>query len=481
MSAGSELPDAQGDRLVRSTAALVTSNATGAVLGVTFWAVAARLYTTTDVGFGVAEVNAMTFLSALAFLNLGTIFPRFLYAAGSSAGRVLRSGYAASMTMGLLASIIFLSLPIRRDYMEPGILPKVFFVAAVVLWVVFTVEDAALVGLRSTFWVPVENTSFSLVKIALLPVFVVVAPRVGVFTSWVLPVIGCVAAINLYLWRRVLPQHLAASNGVGSLPSRRVIGTVLVGEYLGGLSIAAMVYLPALFVTARIGVTQAAYFQTPWVAATSFDLLLFSFATSLLSESSARPGAAPASVRRAVRLALLVMVPGMVALVIGAPWLLGILGASYAAHGTTLLQLVALAFPFMAVNILYVTFARLARRVRRVFGVQFTIAVFVLSLTWVLLKPLGIDGAGVAYLSGQALMACVLFPSVWRQFRRADMAPGFAPGAMLVARNAEGATPSITEVPPVGETTILATASTTAWPTWLRRLLGLSARHRART
>ena len=235
-------------------------------------------------------------------------------------------GYAASLSIGFVAAIVFLVLPIQRNYMEPGLTPKVFFVAAVVLWIVFTIEDAALVGLRSTFWVPVENTSFSIVKIALLPVFVMVAPRVGVFTSWVLPVVGCVAAINLYLWRRVLPAHVRRSQGAGSLPSRKVIGTVLAGEYLGGLSFAAMVNLPALFVAARLGVKEAAYFQTPWLAATSFDLLLFSFATSLIVESSTRPSAAPATVRRAVRLALAVMVPGMVVLVVGAPFFLKVLG-----------------------------------------------------------------------------------------------------------------------------------------------------------
>jgi O-antigen/teichoic acid export membrane protein len=130
------------------------------------------------------------------------------------------------------------------------------------------------------------------------------------------------------------------------------------------------------------------------------------------------------------------MVPGMILLVVVGPFFLRILGSSYAAHGSRLLQLVALAFPFMAVNVLYVTFARLARRVRRVFGVQAIVAAVVLGLTYVLLPILGLNGAGVAYLSGQALMAVCVFPSVRRQFRRVDMAPDFAAGATLVARNA---------------------------------------------
>jgi O-antigen/teichoic acid export membrane protein len=434
------LPDAHTDRLVHSTFALLISNGAGVVLGFGFWFVAARIYNVTDVGKGAVEVNAMTFLAAFGLLNLGTIFPRFLYAAGAKAGRVLRVGYAASTSVALVVSVIFLLVTVgHRNYMEPGLGPSVIFVAAVVLWVVFTIEDAALVGFRRTFWVPVENGSFSIAKIALLPVFVIVAPHAGVFTSWVLPVILCTAAINFYLWRRVLPEHVLRANGAGIIPERRVVGTVFAGEYVGGLAFTAMATLPSLIIAARLGQQEAGYFQTPWIAGTSFDGLLFSFATSLIVEATARPSTAAATVRRSVRLAAWILVPSVLVILIGAPWFLEILGSGYASHGTRLLQCLALALPFMAVNVLYVTYARLARRVRRVLFVQLTIASIVLSLSIVLIgSRLGITGVGVAFLIGQGLVALVLLPSVVRQYRHPEMTPGFAGGATLVVRSTAG-------------------------------------------
>jgi O-antigen/teichoic acid export membrane protein len=445
MSADALLPDASTDRLVHSTFALLISNGTGIVLGVGFWAVAARLYhNPKDVGRGAEEVQAMTFLAAFALLNMGTVFPRFLYAAGARAGVIMRSGYAAGASIALLASTVFI-LFFPHHYIAAGVLPSAIFVASVVVWTIFTIEDAALVGLRATFLVPIENTSFSVAKIALLPVFVVIAPHVGVYSSWVLPLIGCVAAVNLYLWRKVLPDHVRRSSGAGVLPHPRVIKNVVLGEYLGGLSFTAMATVPVLMVGATLGTTYAAYIQTPWLAGMSFDALLFSFATSLIVEATARPTAAPATVKRTVRLALLILGPSMLVLLVGAPWFLRILGPSYAAHGTTLLRLLALALPFMAINVFYVTYARLARRVRRVFLVQVSIAACVLTLCAVLLRPLGIPGAGVAYLGGQGLMAMILLPSVVRQYRHPDMAPTF-PGAALVARSSGARPPA--ETPP---------------------------------
>jgi len=424
------LPDAKGDRLVRSTLQLLLSNGSGIVLGVTFWFVAARLYTPTNVGYGATEVNAMTLLTTFALLSLGTIFPRFLYPAGARAGVLLRAGYLASTSVALVASVVFLLVTMgHRSYIEPGLGPAIFFVAAVVLWVVFTIEDAALVGFRTTFWIPVENGSFSVAKILLLPIFVSIIPRAGVFTSWVLPVVGCTIAINLYLWRRVLPYHVARSKGAGVLPERKVFTKVIPGEYLGGLCFGAMASLPALMIASTLGVKQVAYFQTPWLAGTSFDGLLFSFAASLIVETTARPSSAPGTVRRSVRLALLILGPSVAIILIGAPWFLRIfLGTEYATHGTTLLRLLAIALPFMAVNVLYVTYARLARRVRRVLLVQVTIATLVLALTAGLISPLGITGAGVGY-------------------RRPEMSPGFAPGTSLVIRSSSDVASDPIEAP----------------------------------
>jgi O-antigen/teichoic acid export membrane protein len=438
VTATGEHSDARGDRLVHSTLALLTTNATGAVLGIAFWAVAARQFTAPAVGRGVAEIAAMTFLANVAMLNLGTVFPRFLYPSGASAGRVLRAGYGASIGVAVIASAVFLVVAGHRDYIGPGTIDSLYFLGAVVLWVIFSIEDAALIGLRATSVVPIENTAFSILKVALLPVFAVVAPKTGVFAAWMLPVLACIVPVNLYIFRRVLPEHVRRSEGHVVLPTRRVLGSVVLGEYVGGLAFTSMNALPALIVAVRLGSAQAAYFQTPWLAGTSFDMLLFSFATSLLVESSARPEAASATVRRAVRFAVTLLAPCLVILVVGAPWLLRILGSAYATHGTRLLQLVALGLPFMGVNVLYVTFARLSRRVRRVVTLQVSLATIVLTLTVVLLAPLGITGAGVAFVSGQALCAAAVLPSVIRQYRMVGMSPSFSSGATLVAGHVSG-------------------------------------------
>ncbi len=431
------MAEAKGDRLVKSVFALLTSSTTGAILGLVFWAVAAHLYEAQYVGYGAAAIAAMTGLASVAQLNLSVILPRFLYSAGARATTVLVAGYAATALLAAAVGVAFLTLTGHHQYIARGAFAFLFFLAAVILWVVFTIEDAALIGLRASFWVPVENTAFSIMKIALLPVFAILVPASGVFLSWTVPVVACIIPINYYLFRKLLPAHVASSAGRGSLPPRRVFGSVLGGEYVGGLAFVALNVVPALLIVAKLGAVQTAYFQAPWLIGTSFDFLLFNIATSLIVEASARPLEAAELVPRAVRLAGLILIPGCIVLFLGAPLILSVLGHGYAAHGATLLRWLALALPFMGVNVLYLTFARMGRRVRRIVAMQLGLSLVILSLIEILIGSLGITGAGIAFFVGQSLMACIVLPSVIRQYRRAGMAPGFAPGGTLVIRDAE--------------------------------------------
>ena len=448
MSGGSTAPEAHGDRLVHSALALLISNGLSAVLGVVFWVVTAHLFTARYVGYGVAEIAAMTLIASVSQFSPAAIFQRFLYASGALASKMVKIGYATGVGLALIVATGFLLFTGHHIYLKSGFGSSVEFLLAVALWVIFSIEDSALVGLRATFWVPVENTSFSIAKIAMLPIFAIVAPRSGVFVSWIFPVIGCIIPVNYYLFRRVLPHHIKWSEGRWSLPSRRVVGSILVGEYFGGLALIAMTTLPALIIVSRLGAVQAAYFQTPWLAGVSFDFSLWSIAVALTSESSARPSSAQQAVRKAVRLSLGLMIPGVIIVVFGAHLFLSLLGHTYASHGTRLLQFLALAVPFMSVNVMYVTFARMARRVRRVVTMQVGLAVIILVLTTVLIGPMGITGAGVAFLLGQFATATVVLPSVVGQFRRRGMAPGFAVDSTLVAPR-ESLYSAVTEIPAI--------------------------------
>ena len=112
--------------------------------------------------------------------------------------------------------------------------------------------------------------------------------------------------------------------------------------------------------------------------------------------------------------------PRCALVIIVAPIALEFLGPDYAAEGTLLLRLLALAAAFRAVNVLFLSLARVHKRVGQIVAVQAGTCVLGLGLALVLLDPLGLPGAGLAVLIAQATTALCVAPSLIRDLREPD-------------------------------------------------------------
>jgi Na+-driven multidrug efflux pump len=123
--------------------------------------------------------------------------------------------------------------------------------------------------------------------------------------------------------------------------------------------------------------------------------------------------------RRAWRLSWLIGLTGTPFLLLGAPWLLSLLGDAYAEEGTTLLRLMAAALPFTIVHSMYIAVARVKQQMGRVVAMQTLSAVIVVVLALALVTPLGVDGVGVAYLCAEAVGCAIAVVPLIRAFRAA--------------------------------------------------------------
>ncbi len=101
----------------------------------------------------------------------------------------------------------------------------------------------------------------------------------------------------------------------------------------------------------------------------------------------------------------------MAALLIGAPYLLGISGADYAREGTTLLRLLALSALPNIICVLYLGIARVQGRLASIVAIEATRCVFVLALSYGLFGRYGITGIGIAWLVVDGTVAAALFPT----------------------------------------------------------------------
>jgi thymidylate kinase/O-antigen/teichoic acid export membrane protein len=409
--------------LYGSAYALILSSASSSVLGIVYWTLAARLYDAEQVGVNAAAISAMSFISYLAQLNMAGVLSRFIPTAGTSTRRLIALAYLAASVASAVGALIFVVGFARLVGLGPLLTadPRsgAWFVVATVAWSLFTLEDGALIGLRQTVWVPIENSIFGVIKIVLLLAFVAGLAEFGIFVSWTIPAAVLLVPVNWLIFRRLVPRHMAAvrTGSADALLSGML--RYLSGDYIGSLFAAASIGLLPLVVVRAVGAAGGAYFYIAWTIAYSLYFISLNMATSLMVEGAARRATVAEDTRRMFRLLVGLQMLLVVVVIIDAPLILSIFNPVYASEAATLLRLLALAVLPHGVNAIYLAVARVRRQVGRIILVQATLATFSLGASVSLLGSLGIAGAGVAWLVTQSVVAALLFTTqllpLWRR------------------------------------------------------------------
>jgi O-antigen/teichoic acid export membrane protein len=368
------------------------------------------------VGRDSALVSAMLTISSICQLNLSAALMRFLPVSKLAPSRVVLGGYAVTALVSALGGTLFVSLAphvsasygfLARDPALSGL-----YVAAVTVWGVFALQDAVLTSLRRATWVPLENATFGIMKIAALPLLLGLGSTHSVFIAWVIPMVMLVIPVNFFIFTRAIPDRPRASDQASPVErfGRRGLARYMAQDYLAGIFIqAATTFLPALVVWLQ-GSTKGAYFYMPFTIVSGFDLMFVNIGYSLTVEASMAPHRLRELSLTTVRRFAGLLVAGVLALVAGAGLLLVPFGASYAHAGAGVLRLLALASLCRGVIGLYTAVNRVEGRASRVLGAHGTVCVLTLALAFAAGRPGGLQGVAVAWLAANGLVAALSLP-----------------------------------------------------------------------
>ncbi|GAA1295870.1 lipopolysaccharide biosynthesis protein [Pseudonocardia xinjiangensis] len=394
--------------------ALMAATGITGVVGLAFWAVAARL-PPAEVGRASAILTTATMLSQLSSSNVGVLFGRVLAAAGAKSRSLVLGGYGIAVALSLVLGAAFV-LVIPNELLT-GTVEKVAFPLIVALFSLFALQDWVLTGIRKSVWIPLEQLLFAIGKLGLLLLFSVWALQNGIVLSWVLPCLLAVLVVNAVLLGRTLPRRRAAEAGATEMPDRRGLTRIFLAEYATGAVMYVVPLTLPLLVVAVLGTEANAYYAVPWLISESLGLLIFNISSSYLVEAAHDSRRIAALMARTIRLIALVAVPGVAVVMIAAPWILSILGPAYAAEGSTVLRLMVLAIPFSTVSTLYVAICRIQLQMARVVVIEAMIAVLVIGFAFALVGPLGLAGVGLGYLIAEVVVAAATIVPLVRFLR----------------------------------------------------------------
>jgi O-antigen/teichoic acid export membrane protein len=391
---------------------LILGSGASGLLGVAFWALAARSYTTHVVGLSAAAVSALALVSGVCSLGLSAVLVRYLPVAGPTGRSLIVRSYVLtiglSLGVGLAVALTTAVWSPTLGFLGEDLWPLAFALATAAM-TTFTLPDSVLTGLHAAAWIPLENTLYAIAKLVLLVLAAGLLPFAGPFVAWNEPLLPAILLVNFLIFRRLIPRMPA----VGGLDRRRVIA-MAAGNYGGNLfGLLGNMYLPIL-VANRTSATDAAYFYVPWMISISVELVALNMMTSLTVEAALdMPGLRRLS-RRALTQSMRLVVPIAALAALLAPVGLLLFGSEYSDEGTTLLRLLALGAIPNVVAALGAGVARIEHRgwiVTAIQGFQFVVVV---ASSAVLLPGVGIAAVGIAWTGCQFVLAAALLATVLR-------------------------------------------------------------------
>jgi len=407
--------------LYRNAYALMANTAGNSILGLLYWVLAARTFPDAAVGRGNALIALMMLVSTFTQLNWSGALIRFLPRAGRSAQRMLVTAYvmatalAAVAAAAVMAYCHFARAPDDPLYVSTGV--AVWFVVSTMAWSVFNLQDAALTGLRSAVWVPLENGLYGLVKLVLLVVVARSSLSEGVFASWTVPVIALLVPVNLLLFRRILPRHATAQPDAQQMPARGVLARYMAGDYAAqAFTQLSSTFLPVLVVS-LLGAAQGAYYLPAQTAFAAMGMLATAITSSLVVEAARDEGATHRLARAMLRRICVLVLPAGAFVALAAPWLLELFGSQYRAGATTVLQLMMLSLLPRVPVALYVTKCRLENRTGMLALLQGTQAALVVGGTALFAPTAGLVAVGWSVVAAEVVPALLVARPVARWLR----------------------------------------------------------------
>lgn len=356
------------DDLIFNTASLVGSAAATSGLGFAFWLVAARLFSSDQIGLASAAVSAMLMLSTLGIVGLdalviGEIGKRLAVGDRGGARRMVSASMLVALfTSGALGLAFALLAPALSSnyarYFSDGLTSLVFAVGVGLTAATFVFDRAAIGFLRGGVQLG-RNVFFAVLKLATLPLLLLSTWSVHRADQAIYALWAVTTAASLLV---VLPGAIGRVTRRDLVPDWRGLSRVLpqgVGHMLLNLAQHGPgLAMPVLVIWLFPPAVSAAFYVT-WMAIVFAQSVPANLTTTLFAVGARDPGRLATKLAATVRLASMASAAIVVGSLLLAKPLLDLFGPGYSATAAGAFKVLALTVVPLSVKTIYFALARI--------------------------------------------------------------------------------------------------------------------------
>ena len=407
LTSGERIKQLYHVRLYSNAVYLMIATGATSILGFVFWVVIARVYTAGDVGLASATIAAMGLVVSLSRLGLEMGLVRYLHRTGEDTTATINTVFTIGLLVSVMAAFIFIA---GLDLWSPALLfireNPVYLAAFVLCTAASTLSlftDHAFIARRRAGFAMAKGLIFSLLKLPLPILLAGLFQSFGIFASWSISlVVALVVSIFLFL-PRVEPGYRFSFT-----IKRRIIQEIFrfsLANYISILLWEAPAFIFPLFLLNLLGSEANAFFYMAWSIGGILIMIPSAVSVSLFAEGSYDEENLKSSIVRSLKMTSLILIPSVILVIVISEKLMLIYGGAYSANATSLLRILALATLPLAINIIFLGIKRVQKDLKTIIILTAFVAAITLGLGYVLIPRLGIDGAGIAWLSGQGCVA----------------------------------------------------------------------------
>jgi O-antigen/teichoic acid export membrane protein len=403
--------------LLRNAGSLAATTGLTSIFGFVFTIVAAKMFTADEVGWGNAAINAMQLFGTIGMFGLGTMLigelpKRHRDRAGLFSASLATSGIG-SLILGLIFAVVvglYFSKHLPGIGGTPG--EVLLFVVGTGLTGATLVFDEGTIGLLRggvQLW---RNMAMSAIKLAILPVTAVLlhdGAGVGLTVSFVIATVGSMIPATIMLVRggsRVFHRP--------DWQSLRRLLPVAVNHNWLNLAMATPSRIIPIVVTVVVGGKAGGVFYVTWMISSLLFMVPVHLGTVLFALASASPQLVAEKLRFVLRVSLMIGLPVMAVLAIGAHFMLSIYKPVYAQLGTVPLWLLIIGYIPQMPRAQFIAVSRATNKVGQAAGLICFFACCEIASIYIGGRLGGLNGLSFAYLGVLIMEGIITAPTVLR-------------------------------------------------------------------
>ncbi len=392
------------DSLLHNSFFLILATGVVAGLGFVFWLIAARIFSSQDIGLATTLISVMSMIGLLSLLGFDVAFIRFLPTSKQrdkkiSTGIFVVGGVATLLAMAFL--VLIPSFTPSLSFVRQGILAPILFTGFCVFTALSLLADAVFVAMRKshyTFFVGIINWGVRL----MLPLMLVHAGALGLFIAFGFS--QCIAfLVSIALLMRKFDYHPIAAINTDVL---KHMGSYSVINYLGGIMNLLPVTLLPIIILNHLGPEQAAFYYIAMLFGNLLYAIPWSTTRALFAEGAHDEKTLVANSIRSTKMIALFLIPAIVVYVCAGDLILHLFGKQYSAEGFTFLRILALSGIAVSVYAVLGSFFRVTKDSRWLMLINGSYAATIIGLSYLLL-PYELVGIGIAWLCGNIVASIV--------------------------------------------------------------------------